>query len=384
MASVSGAHAIPLAPRMRFSLPILDIYILHEYLGPFFFALGAFFLFWAANIFILSADYVINQHAPFFLVLRFVVFRIPQSIPLAFPFATLFATLLAIGRLMADNEIAALRTTGVSLWRICMTPLLFGFAAFLVAYGTNEYVVPYAVDQSTRTFYQIIYHTAALPVEPQFFRKDPDTGNVFYVNQVLPDGHTMQGVQVYKPGRTGYFSEVVSAKYAHVEGATLILTGVVDSRYNNDGVVSSQVQTKQISIGLPLGETAAAFLSTVNSDPFTMNSKTLGRQVTSLKAQGVGGTALGNLEINLADKTAFPFAAFVSVIIALPLAIKFGRRGRTLGIALSLLAFFVYYLMNSAAGAFGRNGAINPFLAAWTPNLIFGISGLLFLWREER
>ncbi len=346
--------------------------------------MGAFFLFWAANIFILSADYIINQHAPFFLVLRFVVFRIPQSIPLAFPFATLFATLLAMGRLMADNEIAALRTTGVSLWRICLTPLIFGFIAFLVAYATNEYVVPYAVDQSTRTFYQIIYHTAALPVEPQFFRKDPDTGNVFFVNQVLPDGHTMQGVQVYKPGRTGYFSEVVSAKYAHVEGATLILNDVVDSRYSNDGVVSSQVQTRQISIGLPLGETAAAFLSTVNSDPYTMNTKTLSSQVKSLKAQGIGGTALGNLEINLADKAAFPFAAFVSVIIALPLAIRFGRRGRTLGIALSLLAFFVYYLMNSAAGAFGRNGAVNPFLAAWTPNLIFGISGLLFLWKEDR
>ena len=71
------------------------------------------------------------------------------------------------------------------MWRIALTPLLFGFVMFVIAYAMNEYVAPASVDISTRTFYQIIYHTDSLPVEPQFFRKDPDNGNVFYVNQVL-------------------------------------------------------------------------------------------------------------------------------------------------------------------------------------------------------
>jgi lipopolysaccharide export system permease protein len=68
----------------------------------------------------------------------------------------------------------------------------------------------------------------------------------------------------------------------------------------------------------------------------------------------------------------------------LPLALRFGKRGRTLGIALAIIAFFVYYLMTSASSAFGRNGAINPYVAAWLPNVVIGIAGALLLWLEER
>ena len=197
-------HRQPL-PRVRsarlLGLPILDSYLLHEMFGPFLFAFGAFLLFWALNIFFLAADYIINQHAPFFLVLRFVIFRMPQAIPMAFPFACLFAALLAMGRVMGDNEVTAMRTAGIPVMRIALAPLIFGFAMFLIAYAMNEWVAPASVDLSTRTFYQIIYHTDALPVEPQFFRKDPDTGNTFYVTQVAPDNKTMMDVQIFKPAQ---------------------------------------------------------------------------------------------------------------------------------------------------------------------------------------
>src|SRR5947209_14759674 len=159
MASISGARPAPVNLLRGLRLPLLDAYILREFLGPFAFAFLAFFLFWGFNIFFLAAKYIVAQNAPFFLVMRFVAFRVPQSIPMAFPFAALFATLLGIGRLMADNEINAIRTSGTSLWRLCLTPLIFGFVVFLFAWAMNEFVAPKSVEVSTRTFYQIIYHT---------------------------------------------------------------------------------------------------------------------------------------------------------------------------------------------------------------------------------
>jgi lipopolysaccharide export system permease protein len=383
MASVT-ARPVRVGFIRQLRLPLLDSYILVELLGPFAFAFLAFFLFWGFNIFFLAAKYVLTQNAPFFLVLRFVIFRVPQSIPMAFPFATIFATLLAMGRLMGDNEITAIRTSGVSIWRLAATPILFGIAVFASTWAMNEYVAPKAVDLSTRTFYQIIYHTAALPIEPQFFRKDPDTGNVFYVNQVLPDGKTMAGVQIFKPGRAGYWNETIQAKTAHVDGATLVLTDAVMTYYNAQGFETSQTTTPQFRIGLPLAESAAQFMSSANSDAWTMNSKQLSSQVNALKSQGVGGEALGNLEVNLADKLAFPFSAVVSVLIALPMAIRFGKKGRAMGMALAIVAFFIYYVMAQAAAAFGGTGRMNPYLAAWLPNIVFGVAGLALLWTEDR
>jgi LPS export ABC transporter permease LptG len=365
-------------------IPILDRYLLREMIGPFLFAFFAYLIFWALNIFFVAADYIINQHAPFFLVLRFVLFRVPQAIPMAFPFASLFAGLLAMGRVMGDNEITAMRTSGIPVWRIALTPLLFGFAMFLLAYGMNEYVAPASVDISTRTFYQIIYRTDSLPVEPQFFRKDPDNGNVFYVNQVLPDNKTMEGVQVFKLGRYGVFVETLQAKTATVSDGHLSMHDVIDTRYNPDGFMTSQQHVKEVNVALPLAETAAQFMSSANSDPWAMSSKNLSAQVKALQAQGIGGSALGSLEISLANKLAWPFASFIGVVLAVPLAMRFGKRGRTLGIAMAIIAFFVYFLMTSAAAALGRNGKIDPVFAAWLPNIIMGVTGIVLLWLEER
>jgi lipopolysaccharide export system permease protein len=384
MTTVTQRRPLPRVGLEFLRLPILDGYLLREMVSPFFFALGAFLLFWALNIFFLAADYIINQHAPFFLVLRFVVFRIPQATPMAFPFASLFAALLAMGRVMGDNEVTAMRTAGIPVMRIALSPLLFGFAMFLIAYGVNEWVAPVSVDLSTRTFYQIIYHTDALPVEPQFFRKDPDTGNTFYVGQVASDNKTMLDVQIFKPAKYGPWNETLQAKSAAVQGSVLDLQDVIDTRYNNDGFLTNQQHVKNVSIGLPLGETASQFVSQVNNDPWTMSSKSLRTQVNALQSQGIGGTAMGNLQLNLADKLSWPFACIVGVVIAVPLALRFGKRGRTLGITLSIISFFTYYLMVSAASAFGRNGALNPFLAAWLPNIIIGVAGIVLLWLEER
>jgi LPS export ABC transporter permease LptG len=383
MASVPGARTAPVAILRQLRLPILDSYVLGEYVGPFVFAFLAFFLFWGFNIFFLAAKYVLTENAPFFLVMRFIVFRMPQSIPMAFPFAVLFATLWGIGRLEADNEINALRTSGVSLRRFCVTPLLFGLCAFLIAWGMNEFVAPKSVDLSTRTFYQIIYHTQALPIESQFFRKDPDTGNVFFITQVMPDGKTMTGVQIFKPGRNGYWNETIQAQTAHVEGATLVLTKPVITFYNQQGMMTSQETSPVADVGLPLGENAAQFISSENTDAWTMNSQQLSQQVHALKAQGVGGETVGTLELNLANKLAFPFASFVAVLIALPMAIRFGKKGRAMGMALAVISFFVYYVMADAAAAFGTTGRISPYLASWLPNIVFGVAGLGLLWSEE-
>jgi lipopolysaccharide export LptBFGC system permease protein LptF len=102
-----GVFSRSLRPRLR--LPILDAYIVREVAGPFLFGLGAVYVFWFANIFVLAADYLVNKGAPVFLILRFLVARMPQATPFAFPFACLFGALLAFGRLAADNEITALR-----------------------------------------------------------------------------------------------------------------------------------------------------------------------------------------------------------------------------------------------------------------------------------
>ena len=364
-------------------IPILDRYVVSAMLGPFFFAIAAFLIFWALNIFFIASDFVINQHAPVLLVLRFVIFRMPQCTPMAFPFASLFAGLLAMGQLMGNNEVTAIRAAGVSVWRIALGPLLFGLLAAVACYVINETVAPHAVDISTRSFYQIIYHADTLPNEQQIFRKDTSTETVYYVDQVMPDNTTLNGVQIFQAAKMEPWSETMQAKTATLVNGAMILQKPVVTKYDSHGSMISQKVEPSVTVSLPAGETAHEFLSSVNSDSWTMSSARLREQIHDLESRGIGGTAVGVLRVNLANKTAWPFACIVGVLLAVPLAIRFGNRGRSMGAAMAVLAFFIYYLLVTAASAFGRTGFMDATLACWLPNILMSIAGVTMLWLED-
>lgn len=368
---------------MNVRVPILDRYVVSGMIPWFLVAVGAFLIFWAFNIFFIAADYLVNGHAPPLLVFRFVIYRIPQATPMAFPFACLFAGLLSMGALMGNNEVTAMRAAGISVWRIALGPVLFGIVAFLACYGLNEKVVPQLVDLSTRSFYQIVYHTESLPAEQQFFRMDTATDTVYYVTQVLADNRTLQGVQVFHGSKFEPWTTTYQAKTGILSDGSITLQDPVVSRYDAHGLVGKQKHEKDVSLPLPAGETAKEFLSSVNADAWTMSSARLEQQIEALQSQGIGGTALGVLRVNLANKLAWPFACVVAVLLAVPLAIRFGNRGRSLGAAMAILAFVLYYLMVTAASAFGRTGFMDAYLAAWLPNIIMLVSGLAMLWLED-
>jgi lipopolysaccharide export system permease protein len=378
-----GAFARSLFPRLR--LPILDAYIMRELAGPFAFGLGAVYVFWFANIFVLAADYLINKGAPVFLILRFLVARMPQATPMAFPFACLFGALLAFGRLAADNEITALRTSGVSFLRICRTPLLLGIAMFLISFTVNEKIAPGAVDVSTRTFYQIIYRTATLPIEPHIFRTDPATGKTFYIDSVEFDGKTMDNVMIFEQSKGSPFLDVTTARKATIENGLIVLQGAIQTRVLPNGTVQTlTIAARDITVPLPLGDSGEKFLSQAYNDPYAMDAKRLGDQIAFRKLTGTGGSDLAGLEITLAQKYALPFASFIAVLIALPLAVRFGKKGRTLGIALSVVVLFIYYILGAVGAAFGKNGAMTPWIAVWLPNAIVAAGGGYLILKEDR
>jgi lipopolysaccharide export system permease protein len=383
VATLPGVRAAPAPLGWGWRPPILDTYLVRELVAPFAFAFSAFLMFWFINIFFLSADYIINAHASPFLVLRYVLFRVPIITPFAFPFACLTATLLAVGRLAADNEISALRTSGVAFVRIAATPLVLGIAMFGLDYYINETIAPKSVEFSTRTFYQIVMHTAQLPIVPHFFRTDESTGRVFYVGDVLPDHKTMKNVMIFQPAINSPYREVTNAETALVQGGSLHLVHARVARFKPTGEVDGQIIRADVDVGLPLGETSEQFLNSSSSDPYMTNSKELAARIRTMQLTGQGGAALDVLKITLAQKLAAPFAAFISVVIAMPLAARLGKKGRTIGIALSILLLFVYYLMMSAFAALGKNGALDPYFAAWLPNLVMLTTGAVLFYRVE-
>ncbi|MBI5681714.1 MAG: LptF/LptG family permease, partial [Deltaproteobacteria bacterium] len=100
--------------------------------------------------------------------------------------------------------------------------------------------------------------------------------------------------------------------------------------------------------------------------------------IAELKMDGYDAT---RYIVDLHGKIAFPFINIIMVILGVPFALKTGRHsGMAMGIGLSVIIGFSYWIVHAITTSIGYNGFMPPVIAAWSANLIFGIIGtLMFL-----
>jgi lipopolysaccharide export LptBFGC system permease protein LptF len=109
-----------------------------------------------------------------------------------------------------------------------------------------------------------------------------------------------------------------------------------------------------------------------------MNYMELRRYVAEFRESGFDVT---RLTIDLYRKLSFPMVSFIMAVIGVPFSFKTGRKGAFYGIGLCVAVGISYWLLLELFGKLGGIHRLEPFLAAWFPNLIFGAGGLWMLLR---
>jgi lipopolysaccharide export system permease protein len=83
--------------------------------------------------------------------------------------------------------------------------------------------------------------------------------------------------------------------------------------------------------------------------------------------------------VEIHKKYSIPFACVVFVLVGSPLAIRMSRSGMNMAIGLSILFFLVYYVCLIGGEKLADRGFTTPFVAMWSPNLIFGALSVVLL-----
>src|SRR5260370_7108252 len=127
---------------------ILSRYILKEFLANLFLGLVIFtFVMLFDHLFEL-ADLLINKGVGFWLTLELLFLLLPSSLSLTLPMSTLLAVLLTFGRLSENNEITAVRASGLAAWNYSKTPLAAAPVASLFLFPFNTRRPPHAHPHS--------------------------------------------------------------------------------------------------------------------------------------------------------------------------------------------------------------------------------------------
>ena len=115
---------------------------------------------------------------------------------------------------------------------------------------------------------------------------------------------------------------------------------------------------------------AAAGFAAGRADPRQMTFRELARFIDVRRRAGADTAALAT---GLHQKTAAAASALLLTLVGLPFAFAYGKRGAVAGVGVALFLGLSYLFLSALLVSFGQQGAIPPFLAAWAPNVFFGL-----------
>jgi lipopolysaccharide export system permease protein len=145
---------------------IISKYILREHVGPFTFALTALTSLMILNFISRQFGELVGKGLPASVIAEFFALSVPFTVALTLPMSVLVAVLYAFSRLAAENEVTALKASGVSPWRLVTPALGWGAVMSLILLAFNDQVLPRANFQ-LKTLQDAIAQT-----KPTFLLKD--------------------------------------------------------------------------------------------------------------------------------------------------------------------------------------------------------------------
>jgi LPS export ABC transporter permease LptG len=111
-----------------------------------------------------------------------------------------------------------------------------------------------------------------------------------------------------------------------------------------------------------------------------MSYTQLSRYIDDLRQSGFDTK---RLSVQLDRKIAYPLITLVMAVLAIPFALSVGKRGGLAGIATAIGFAIAYYVVDQAFGAMGNVNTLPAVLAAWSPDLLFAITGTYLLLRTQ-
>jgi LPS export ABC transporter permease LptF/LPS export ABC transporter permease LptG len=360
------------------SLPsIIDLYLIRRFFYFFSVIMMSFlFLFEIFTFFELAED-IRRHNVPFMVVLNYFRFLIPYSLYQFAPLGALVAVLVTLGILSKNNEIVAFKASGISLYRIALPLLVAGLVISSVLVILDDTYLPYANQR------QDAYRAIIKGKPPQTYTRPQrwifgDNSKVYNYDLFDPHEKLFGGLSVIEldPATFQMRRRVFAtrARWLDTEKTWILESGWV--RDFDQSAVTRYAPFKVTT--LPELIEPPSYFNREVIQAFQMSWRDLRRYIEGLHRAGFD---VSTLTVQWHKKFAYPLIAPISIMLAIPFALFVGSRGAVGGIALGVGIGIAYWALAALTEAMGGIGQLPPFLAAWSPDLIFFFLALYFFFK---
>jgi len=320
-------------------------------------------------------------------IVLYLLYKVPVMVYQMIPAAMLLAVLLTLGILGKNNEVLALRTSGVPVWRIALPFVMISMLLSLFSFLLGEFLVPPAFRQSEYIWKVLIKKEtpSAMMVLNRIWFRGQDW--IYQIASLQPARNELQGITLFEIGRPFHLAKRIDAARAEWEeeqpeegqpkkGQWVFYDGAERS-FKEDGSMETVSWDRR---PVPLKETPEDFRQ-VHRETEEMPIHKLRPYIRKVAAEGYDPTPY---RVELQKKIAYPVLNVITVILGIPFALRFSRHGGiAMGVGISVVLGFVYWVLFAVTVSVGQSGLLPPFAAAWSANLLFGGLGLYLLLRVE-
>ncbi|MBW1999140.1 MAG: LPS export ABC transporter permease LptF [Deltaproteobacteria bacterium] len=357
----------------------LNKYILNEIWPTFLTCLLVFVFIVLAARMMNIIEWVLNRGVDPVLLLKMIIYLMPRVLLFALPAASLMAVFLAFLRLSGDNEILALKSSGISLYQMLPPVLIVSLLIFSMAMLISLFGAPWGNRSFKDLVFKIAQSKADLGLKERVFC-EPFDNITFYINSLSSRDGVMKNIFLVDRREKSATNTIVAREgriLLHPRARIITIQfkeGTIFSVGKRfEAVRTIGFDTYNINIGLD------DIMPSISSRERSPKEMTLGELMDGVKKRISDETGHNEMVIALMEKFSIPLAVFFMGIIGVPLGAQIQARGRFLGISISLLVFFLYYISLAGVRSIGETGVLPPHVGPWLPVIFLSFAcGYLF------
>ncbi len=361
-------------------MKILRKYLLKELFWPFILSLTILmFVMLMVTMFVGKSNIfslVIGKGVGLGLIAKLIMLQLPNLLSWAIPFSILIATLLVIGRLSADNEITAIRASGINLYKLCTPIMIVGLLLSIASIPLNNRVKPRAEFAMRKIIKQIgLKSPAAFLEEGTFIRTFQNY--ILFIYGIREK--KLSNIRIYQPQEGGATRTIIAnrGEFLPIPEKDIIKLKLIDGSSDEpnpkDPNAFYKLNFKTYYLTLDISKGAQEMQKKLKD----MSIRELRQKIKELRENKIEDVTPVITEIN--KKISFSFAGLAFVLIGLPLAIWTRRREKFVGIGLSIGIFVAYYMLFLLGEALSIKGLLYPGLGVWLSNVVLLCVGVILI-----
>jgi lipopolysaccharide export LptBFGC system permease protein LptF len=284
----------------------------------------------------------------------------------------------------SDGEITAMRAAGVPSRRVIAPVLFYSMLAMAAAAVCSLYLQPFALREQYRIRNQGIAQQLTAAIEPRVFQEQFSGQKlVLYVRDVTPSASAIAEWKDVFIADTSPPEERSKEGREYGEAPTITIAATAlaapDPAHNTIQLSMNAVNTHAVD----RDPTFYYNTSAPHSDQMlAVNQKTeeAAKRIQAMDTrpllEEVKRTGSAESRIELHQRLALPVACVLLALVGIPLGAASRKTGRGGAFVVTVFLAFLYYMSLVSLIGLAQQGKLRPELAAWGPNVVFGLIGI--------